>query len=73
MKDRRAFIAYPSIPKQLGDTLQEAALQVNRLNEISVETWAQMDIPGRFIADDVLSNIDNADFIIADIPRVLPI
>jgi hypothetical protein len=70
MDDRTIFVAYPSNPKQLGQTLQEASDQLNSLREISMELWEQVDIPGRFVVDGVLNKIDSSDFIIADITKL---
>jgi len=54
MDDRRVFVIYPSTPRQLGQTLQNVTGKIAGLDGLYVETWEQMDIPGRFIRDDVL-------------------
>ena len=70
MHDRRVFVAYPSSPRQLGQTLQNVTGQIAAQRTISIESWEDIDVPGRFISDDVLNKIDHSDFIIADITRL---
>jgi hypothetical protein len=63
-----AFVAYPSYPKDIGDTVKNAATELERYHAgLRLKPWEQLDIPGRFIADAVLEGIDAADFLIADI------
>jgi hypothetical protein len=68
--DRRVFVAYPSNPRQLGQTLQNVTGQIAAQRTISIESWEDIDVPGRFISDDVLNKIDHSDLIIADITRL---
>jgi hypothetical protein len=62
--DRRVFVAYPSNPRQLGQTLQNVTGQIAAQRTISIESWEDIDVPGRFISDDVLNKIDHSDLII---------
>jgi hypothetical protein len=63
-----AFVAYPSYPKDIGDTVKNAATELERYHAgLRLKPWEQLDIPGRFIADAVLDGIDDSDFLIADI------
>ena len=64
------MVAYPSTPRQLGQTLKEAAQRISSLYSIDIETWEQIDTPGRFIIDGVIDKIDRSEFIIADITRL---
>jgi hypothetical protein len=52
--DRRVFVAYPSNPRQLGQTLQNVTGQIAAQRTISIESWEDIGVPGRFISDDVL-------------------
>jgi hypothetical protein len=70
MNDRSVFVVYPSTPKQLGQTLENITGRLPGLDNINIESWEQLDIPGRFIVDGVLKKIDSADFVIADITRL---
>ncbi len=65
------FFAYPSNPLQLGQCVEEAVESLNKSRtDLKVKTWTQLDIVGHFISDEVLTNIDNADFILADITNL---
>ncbi len=70
MSDIVAFVCYPSEPPQLGDTIEAAAAQLREFSNIQIETWRQIDIPGRFVADGILRKIDAATFVVADITRL---
>jgi nucleoside 2-deoxyribosyltransferase len=70
MDGRKVFVIYPSTPRQLGQTLQNVTGQMAGLDSLYVETWEQMDIPGRFILDGILDKLDSSDFLIADITRL---
>jgi len=61
------FYAYASLPAEIGQTIEEAASNVNSGATIGVETWQALDIAGQFISEKVLEGIDSCDFFIADI------
>lgn len=62
------FYAYCSNPSEIGSCIESAVLTLNRKSsDIEIKTWKHMDITGHFIANEVLSGIDEADFLIADI------
>lgn len=63
------FFAYPANPVLIGETI-EAAMKKGTNSDIIVETWRELDIPGRFISERVLSGIDKGVFFIADITRL---
>lgn len=66
-----AFLAYPSEPKEIGDTIESAVAQAQKFSgNLRVGTWRETDIAGRFIADQVLESIDKNDCLIADITRL---
>ena len=64
------FVCYSSEPPQLGSTIESAAARLRQAGALQIETWRQMDIPGRFLADSILQKIDSADFVVADITRL---
>ena len=66
----KGFVCYPSEPLQLATTIESAADRVNTSGPNQLETWRQMDIPGRFLADSILQKIDLADLVAADITRL---
>lgn len=70
MSDLFAFIAYPSEPTQIGETFEAAQAQLRDHSPLVVETWRQIDIPGRFLAEGILKRIDGATCVVADITRL---
>ena len=63
-------MCYPSEPQQLGFTIEAAANHLRDFSNIQIDTWRQIDIPGRFLADGILHQIDAAAFVVADITRL---
>lgn len=68
----RALYAYPSMPPGIGQSIEPATQRVRdrKGNSVQIETWKELDIPGRFISEGVLERINNADVLIADITRL---
>lgn len=64
------FFAYPSEPKEIGDTIESAVGQVAKLTSIRARTWRENDIAGRFIGEEVLESIEKHDCLVADISRL---
>jgi hypothetical protein len=67
MKSKSGFFAYPGGPREIGDIIELSA-QKSRGNTFT--TWKALDIIGHFISEKVLSTIDEADFLIADITKL---
>lgn len=68
MDQLKGFFAYASVPKQIGETIEAAVRDLKRYSgQLDITIWPELDIPGRFIAETVLSGIDQGDFLIADI------
>jgi len=68
---RSTFIAYASGISMVREAVSNA---IARLREtasslISPISWEELDIPGRFISTEVLTNIDSCEFTVADISR----
>ncbi|WP_225042804.1 nucleoside 2-deoxyribosyltransferase [Xanthomonas campestris] len=64
----KGFFAYASQPKEIGVTIDSAIHDLHRYSgQVQVSAWPELDIPGRFIAETVLSGIDAGDFLVADI------
>ena len=72
MSKENVFIAYASSLDAIGATTEEAAGKLRSFAGATrtFETWRELDIPGRFIADGVLGKIDDAKFVVADITRL---
>ena len=68
---KSTFIAYASGIPMVREAVNNA---IARLREtaselISPMSWEELDIPGRFIATEVLTGIDSSEFTVADISR----
>ena len=63
------LIAYPSQPAAIGTAIKGAATLAGSAAR-TFETWAQLDIFGRFLIDGILQKIDVAEFVVADITRL---
>lgn len=66
-----SFIAYSSQPPEVGSTIEAAATFLRNTHNIqNIHTWAQNDIPGRFLIDPILAQIDEAEVLIGDISKL---
>ncbi|MBJ6979451.1 hypothetical protein [Luteimonas sp. MC1895] len=63
----KGFFAYPaSVPS--AETIRTAIAEVKQFHAVSdLIGWEELDIPGQFIAQQVLHKIDQSDFLVADI------
>ena len=62
------FVAYPADPPFLGETIERAiGLAGRRFGAGDIRSWRELDIPGRFIATELLGELGEADFLVADI------
>ena len=68
MSTREGFIAYPSTPSIVSDTIDTA---VSALRDSSgtanAKTWRETDIAGHFVGTEVLTSIDNSSWLAADV------
>jgi hypothetical protein len=64
MVELRGFVAYPSSPSVVGETIERVT---HDSGLTGVKTWRATDIAGRFIAEEVLADVDRADYLIADV------
>jgi hypothetical protein len=65
------FFAYPSIPSLIGDTVERALSNLREKSGITVvQSWREADIAGRFIAEQVLNKIDEAQAFLADVTQL---
>ncbi len=65
------FIAYPSGIAMVREAISNsiAHLRMTASGIISPASWEELDIPGKFIATEVLTGIDSSEFTVADISR----
>jgi hypothetical protein len=65
------FFAYPSKPPLIGDTIELAISNLKEKSGIEiVQSWREADIAGRFIAEQVLNKIEEAQAFAADITQL---
>jgi hypothetical protein len=71
MVSNEVFVAYPSEPLRLKNTVRDAVSELNTERfKLHIRPWEELDIPGRFIHEEVMDNIDAAEFVVADITRL---
>lgn len=61
----RGFFAYPASPNDIGQTI-ESAIKLNN-SDLEIKSWKALDIIGHFISQEVTKEIEQSDFIVADI------
>jgi hypothetical protein len=62
------FYAYPDGYLLVGPTIEAGVSDYNeRSNDTTISTWKEADVAGRFIASQVLAEISESDFFVADI------
>jgi hypothetical protein len=71
MTELSGFVAYPSAPPELTATIRDAVDKVNtRLGAAAFQTWEHSDIAGRPLASPILTGIEKAAVLVADITRL---
>lgn len=71
MKSLLGFIAYPSAPDEIGQVIESSAEYMEQTAQFNkYATWKALDIVGHFISEQVLSSIDSADILVADITKL---
>lgn len=67
-KLKTGFFAYSGTPPEIGYTLESAFRQIESTGaSLNIKSWKSMDVVGQFIAEEVLSSIENAEIFLADI------
>ncbi|EKB1982493.1 hypothetical protein ONF77_004448 [Vibrio parahaemolyticus] len=64
---QKGFFAYAAEPRDIGDTIESSIQKVNSKGNVAVESWKALDIVGHFISEQVVSKIEECDFLLADI------
>jgi hypothetical protein len=59
------FIAYPSHPRVIGETIQQTIASLPLRHNF--HPWPETNVAGQFIADQILTRIDQNDYFIADV------
>ena len=65
------FLAYPSVPSILGETIEAAVRDFRqRAPQVIIATWRANEIAGQFVGDKILDDIATSEALIADITRL---
>jgi nucleoside 2-deoxyribosyltransferase len=65
------LVAYPSEPRDIGQTISKSLEKLHSEAKFKqLRSWEETDIPGRFIATEVLKLIENGSIFIADVTRL---
>jgi hypothetical protein len=71
MSKNICFFAYPAMPAAIGTVIEASIKELNALDQDrEIRSWRELDIPGHFIATEILESIDNAEILIADVTRL---
>jgi hypothetical protein len=65
------LVAYPSEPSEIGQTIRRGLERLHLDRQFrELNSWEENDIPGRFIATEVLQRIEKGNLFVADITRL---
>jgi hypothetical protein len=71
MAKQLMFFAYTAQPQQIGITIEQAIKDANTaMSDRHIKSWKEIDIPGHFIATEVLNEIEQSRILIADISKL---
>ena len=62
------FVAYPSVPGAIGETVRQALTQLcESSGQQRLSSWEETDVAGNFIRSEVLKKIKECDCLVADV------
>jgi len=67
---KKGFFAYSSQPEFCEDAIENAITEINRGGVAQISSWKELRINGKFIINEVLEAIYNADFFCADLTGI---
>lgn len=71
MDNLKGLIAYPAQPPEIGTLIKAARHSLEKSSRTqNLRSWEESDIPGRFIATEVLEQIDAGNILVADITQL---
>lgn len=69
--DFSGFIAYPSSPKEIGESIRSTCIELKRLHPSwRIDPWETNDIAGYCLTDPILEKIRESKILIADITQL---
>jgi hypothetical protein len=67
---KQIFFAYPATPDLIGETIERSITAAKQRGCQHLFSWRELDIPGHFIATEVLEKINLSDILFADITHL---
>ena len=67
---KKGFFAYSSQPEFCEDAIENAITKINSGGVAQISSWKELRVNGKFIINEVLEAIDNADFFCADLTGI---
>ena len=67
---KKGFFAYSYRPESCEDAIENAIIQINEGGVANISSWRQLYVNGKFIINEVLEAIYNADFFCADLTGI---
>ncbi|MBV9869293.1 MAG: hypothetical protein JO214_01495 [Frankiaceae bacterium] len=66
------FFAYPGSPALLAETLRSAAKKIAERSGVQCATWESLKVDGRVMINEILTTIDQAKVVMADVGALNP-
>lgn len=63
----QGFVAYPSYPATLPETIREAVEQINHSKSVYLRTWEQLSVGGRLIINEICRSIESSELFVCDV------
>ncbi|MDW3208449.1 MAG: hypothetical protein R8N23_01180 [Reichenbachiella sp.] len=61
------FFAYGSQPASSGESISKAVSEINKAGDVHIRLWTDMNVNGKRIISEIFKEINNADFLCADL------
>lgn len=67
MSNKKVFIAYSYEPLSIGESIEEAAFQINEAGIYTVTTWKNLSVAGHFIIEKICKGIEECEIFICEL------
>lgn len=61
------FVAYPSMPVSLAETIEEAITKIRQGQVVTIDGWKSTSVGGRFVITTICEAIEQKDMFICDL------
>src|SRR4030042_1755536 len=69
---KKGFFAYPSRPPSIPETIRSSIESINRSGYISLKSWQDCSVSGKFVIDVLCREIDGSELFCADLTGTNP-